>query len=92
MVVYVSGPETTLKSDLLKLSSFRTLRSRYSSVYTANNIGAGRSVDVELSSLPAAEDMLVEYAAVMTLVLIVLTALLTLIACKLKMKNKEQQK
>ena len=89
MVVYVSGPETTLKSDLLKLSSFRTLRSRYSGVYTANYIGAGRSVDVELSSLPAAEDMLVEYAAVMTLVLIVLTALLTLIVCKLKMKNKE---
>ena len=61
MVVYVSGPGTTLKSDLLKFNSYRTLRSRYSGIYTAENIQAGRLVNIELSSLPAGEDMLIEY-------------------------------
>jgi len=92
MVVYVSGPGTTLKSDLLKFNSYRTLRSRYSGIYTAENIQAGRLVNIELSSLPAGEDMLIEYIAVFSLALIVLIALITLIVCKLKIKNFKSNK
>jgi len=42
--------------------------------------------------LPACEDMLVEYISVFSLVLIVLTALLTLIVCKLKIKKIKSDK
>ena len=92
MVVYVSGPGTAVKSDLLKFNSYRALRSRYSGIYTAENIQAGRLVDIELSALPAGEDMLVEYISVFSLVLIVLTALITLLVCKLKIKKIKSDK
>jgi len=49
-------------------------------------------VNIELSSLPAGEDMLIEYIAVFSLVLIVLAALITLIVCKLKIKNFKSNK
>ncbi|HPS54118.1 MAG TPA: hypothetical protein PLP05_00835 [Sedimentisphaerales bacterium] len=92
MTVYVSGPETALKCDLLKFNPYLTMRSRYSGVYTAENIRARQLLDIELSALPADEDMLIEYISVFSLALIVLTALLTLIVCKLKMNNLKSNK
>lgn len=92
MVVYVSGPQTIVRSDSLKFDGYRTLRSRYSGVYTAENINAGQTVNIELSALPADENMLIQYISVFSLALIVLTALLTLIACKFKLKNCKSNK
>jgi len=92
MIVYVSGPATAIKSDLLKFNSYQTLRSHYSAIYTAENIKAGQSVNIKLSALPTSGNMIVEYTSVFSLVLIVLTALLTLIVCKLTIKKNKSDK
>lgn len=78
MAVCVSGSKVQLKSPVLKFNKIKPLRSRFSAIYTANNLAAGAKVEINLSGLPGKHSYLLEIICVVGLVLLILIALFTL--------------
>lgn len=88
MVVHLSGPACRLSSDILKPNDFMAARSRFSSVYTANDLPAGTKLVVDLTRLPRKDSNIWEIATVLFLGLIVIIALLTMYYHQKKLKDK----
>lgn len=86
MAVNLSGPACRLTSDILKSNDFMAARSRFSSVYTANNLPAGAKVMINLSKLPRRDANIMEFTAAGALGLIVIIALLTMYHRRRKIK------
>ena len=86
MAVHLSGPASMLTSDILKSNDFMAARSRFSSVYTANNLPAGSGVMINLSKLPQRDANILEFTAAGALGLIVIVALLTMYSRRTKIK------
>ncbi len=85
MVASVSGPATRLMSDSLKFDEERQSRSRFSGVYTAENLPANLSVRLGLSNLPQPDSGLFETVCLAVVgVILVLAGITGLILRRLK--------
>lgn len=78
MVVYVSGSAAKLVSDTLAPSEYMQSHSRFSGVYTAGGLAAGKTIEITLSRLPHKDRGLVEIICLAGLGLLIMVALLTL--------------
>ncbi len=98
IVVFVSGSAVRLVSNVLKYDEFRTSRSNFSSVYTADNVAAGTKVGIELKHLPCKARELSAIVCITGLALIVIIALFTIYynrtasSAKLKVRHTLERK
>ena len=88
IVVHLSGSVCRLSSNILKPNDFMAARSRFSGVYTANDLPAGTKLVVDLTRLPRKDSNIWEIATVLSLGLIVIIALLTMYYRRDKLKAK----
>jgi hypothetical protein len=89
IIVSVSGAATQLKSNLLKFNRTMVSRSRFSGVYTADNLPAGTKINMNLSRLPRESNKLPQVICVIGLSLIIIAALFTIYYSRLTKAGRE---